>query len=104
MDHARSHNGNSVVLKVRPPSGAGVWNTSLGLAKSNDANIGTNDRTSEQRFMGNMHKSDKRVQCVRVPTKEPCFHKFESWGASETSCYDWAAMTFPEMIRAGRYC
>lgn len=56
----------------------------------------------EQRYMGVPHKSDKRRQCVRLPTHQPCFHKFESWGASKTSCFS-QAMFEREMLN-GRYC
>lgn len=88
LDAAPTVHSFGVVIPTTDKSGGGLSNT----------------RASEQRFMGIMHKSDKRVQCVRAPTKEPCFHKFESWGASQTSCYDWQLMTYPEMLRRGRYC
>lgn len=35
--------------------------------------------------MGVPHKSDKRLQCIRLPTHQPCFHKFASWGASKAT-------------------
>lgn len=57
---------------------------------------------TEQRFMGIPHKSDKRVQCVRLPTFQPCFHKFESWGASKATCYT-KEMRDREQL-GGRYC
>ena len=57
---------------------------------------------AEQRYMGIPHKSDKRVQCVRLPTSQPCFHKFASWGASASSCYS-ADIRDREML-GGRYC
>lgn len=41
----------------------------------------------EQLYMGIPHKSDKRQQCIRLSTVNPCFHKFWSWGASSVSCY-----------------
>lgn len=56
----------------------------------------------EQRFMGVPHKSDRRRQCVRLPTHQPCFHKFESWGASKSSCFS-PSMFQREMLN-GRYC
>lgn len=56
----------------------------------------------EQRFMGIPHKSDKRRQCVRLPTHQPCFHKFESWGASRASCF--SKRMFEEEMMNGRYC
>eukprot|EP00658_Telonema_sp_P-2_P043890 TRINITY_DN31764_c0_g1_i3.p1 TRINITY_DN31764_c0_g1~~TRINITY_DN31764_c0_g1_i3.p1 ORF type:complete len:103 (+),score=30.11 TRINITY_DN31764_c0_g1_i3:81-389(+) len=64
---------------------------------------GMDQRTSEQRYMGIMHKSDKRVQCVRLPTHQPCFHKFESWGASTAKCASWNITLQEEMV-LGRYC
>ena len=56
----------------------------------------------EQRFMGIMHKSDTRRQCVRLPVHQPCFHKFESWGASKATCFrrEW----FEREMLNGRYC
>jgi hypothetical protein len=57
---------------------------------------------AEQRFMGVPHKSDKRRQCVRLPTHQPCFHKFESWGASKSTCFS-KEMFEREMLN-GRYC
>ena len=63
----------------------------------------TDHRTDEQRFMGIPHKSDKREQCVRLPTHQPCFHKFESWGASKATCSQWNRTIFEEMLQ-GRYC
>jgi hypothetical protein len=56
----------------------------------------------EQRFMGIMHKSDRRRQCVRLPTHQPCFHKFESWGASKATCTKWE--WFEREMLNGRYC
>lgn len=57
---------------------------------------------AEQRFMGVAHKSDKRRQCVRLPTHQPCFHKFESWGASKSTCF--AKDMFEREMLNGRYC
>jgi len=39
---------------------------------------------------------------VRLPTVQPCFHHFENWGASKTSCAQphWLE---DEMMK-GRYC
>uniref|UniRef100_A0A7S1IHW2 Uncharacterized protein n=1 Tax=Eutreptiella gymnastica TaxID=73025 RepID=A0A7S1IHW2_9EUGL len=56
----------------------------------------------EQLYMGVKHKSDRRVQCVRLPTHQPCFHKFMSWGANKASCYEKKWMQ-KEMLN-GRYC
>ena len=56
----------------------------------------------EQRYMGVPHKSDRRRQCVRLPTSQPCFHKFESWGASRATCFEQPWME-EEMLH-GRYC
>jgi hypothetical protein len=56
----------------------------------------------EQRFMGVPHKSDRRRQCVRLPTHQPCFHKFESWGASKSSCF--TRDMFEREMMNGRYC
>ena len=63
---------------------------------------GENEEDGEQRFMGIMHKSDRRAQCVRLPTSQPCFHKYASWGAATTSCFkrDW----FEREMLNGRYC
>jgi uncharacterized protein (DUF2384 family) len=56
----------------------------------------------EQRFMGVPHKSDRRRQCVRLPVNQPCFHKFESWGASKATCSKWE--WFEREMLNGRYC
>ena len=40
----------------------------------------------EQLYMGVPHKSDKREQCVRLPTHQPCFHKFMSWVCPAHCC------------------
>jgi hypothetical protein len=56
----------------------------------------------EQRFMGVPHKSDRRVQCVRLRTVEPCFHKYASWGAVEASCFK--KEFFEREMLNGRYC
>ena len=59
-------------------------------------------RGQEQRFMGVMHKSDRRAQCVRLPTTEPCFHKYASWGADTATCFrpEW----YRREMLGGRYC
>eukprot|EP01012_Entosiphon_sulcatum_P020269 TRINITY_DN2524_c0_g1_i1.p1 TRINITY_DN2524_c0_g1~~TRINITY_DN2524_c0_g1_i1.p1 ORF type:complete len:301 (-),score=38.11 TRINITY_DN2524_c0_g1_i1:103-1005(-) len=56
----------------------------------------------EQRYMGIPHKSDKRQQCVKLHTANPCFHKFWSWGAATVSCFSesWRA----EEATNNRYC
>jgi hypothetical protein len=64
---------------------------------------GSGRRLEDTRYMGVPHKSDKRRQCVRLPTQQPCFHKFATWGGLGVSCAKLHEWTDEEM-RRGRYC
>eukprot|EP00759_Apiculatamorpha_spiralis_P053605 PhF_6_TR626/c1_g1_i1/m.836/K13681/FUT; xyloglucan fucosyltransferase len=55
-------------------------------ARANSATGPPPSSPSDVLYMGVPHKFDRRDQCVRLKTSQPCFHKFAVWGGLRVKC------------------